>query len=1132
MATKNKETKTNVPALPEIPSDASPSTKIWMAAVKEALEVRLGRRGDKRDRAVTLRELIESGLAKALKDNPFNTAITDLDFIPFYDDPGELDVPPTPANLQASGGFTKIVLSWTAGWTLYSNHKHAEIWRHTSDALGDALLIGTTQAGLFTDTVDMGSTFYYWVRNVSKTDVFSGYAGEVHASTSEDVGAIMTSLSETLSGLPGYSLLQTAAAAIEIIQASGAPDGNTNRADGSDPHAGDIYVNTANSQQYVRNAANNAWIRAVDATLTTTVSSQASSINTNASAISTANGNISTLTTASGAHTTSINSLNSSVAVKARVYRQSSEPSGGSYVAGDLWVDTDDKQLYQWNGSAWVSARDVGLATATSLSTVSSSVTTAQSAANTAQSTANSKTTTFRQNATPTAITVGDIWIDLDDGNKMYVATATGTGGWSETTNAQIAVAQSTANSKTTTFRQNGTPTAVTVGDVWIDTDDGNKMYIATATGTGGWSEATDAQIAVAQSAANAAQSTANSKTQTFRQNGTPTAITVGDIWVDLDDGNKMYVATATGTGGWSETTNAQIAAAQSTANSKTTTFRQNGTPTAITVGDVWIDTDDGNKMYIATGTGTGSWSEATDGQIAVAQSAANAANALAATKITTFRQASIPTSLAAGDIWIDIDDGNKMYIAQAIGSDAINANEWVDRVDSRITTATASISTLQTTTATLTGDAAAAYVLNVNANGSVAGMVIEANASSSGDNVGSAVQFMADKFAIWNGTGNTSSGSAVAPFIVDSGVVYIDMARIKDGAIQTAKIGAAQIDTARVADAAIVTAKIGDLEVTTAKINNASITEAKIGSAAITTAKIANAAITNAKITSLYANTLNGDVSKSVAGTLASTVTFENRSSAFNHVLTLSLPKPTHTTGWTPYANFNVNKMGTDKNSWYWLIIEMAVWNVNSVGTTATETATSNTNISAFGTGFAGAAVVSNYMGPITPSITTVSNAHVITVSPTVFYTPGTTTIDSALIPDTSDYIMDSTGKVRQINAIAAPDGEFITNYILSYSGTQDLATSGGHWFQESIASNATGRYNVVAAIEWIAVDTAYNDFSISGVWADPSAVQTVGHGVKARLRVAGDSASNNGEQASGNQYLHTATGLLMGIR
>ena len=101
-----------------------------------------------------------------------------------------------------------------------------------------------------------------------------------------------------------------------------------------------------------------------------------------------------------------------------------------------------------------------------------------------------------------------------------------------------------------------------------------------------------------------------------------------------------------------------------------------------------------------------------------------------------------------------------------------------------------------------------------------------------------------------------------------------------------------------------------------------------------------------------------------------------------------------------------------------------------------------------------------------------------------------------------------------------------------MQYSGTQDLATSGGHWFQESVASGATGRYNVVASIEWIAVDTAYNDFSIAGVWADATDLQTVDHGVKARLRVAGDSDSNGGEQASGDQYLYTATGLLMGVR
>lgn len=58
-----------------------------------------------------------------------------------------------------------------------------------------------------------------------------------------------------------------------------------------------------------------------------------------------------------------------------------------------------------------------------------SSVTTAQSTANTAQTTANSKTATFYTSTTPSAITVGDLWID-STANKYYKATAIGTGGW------------------------------------------------------------------------------------------------------------------------------------------------------------------------------------------------------------------------------------------------------------------------------------------------------------------------------------------------------------------------------------------------------------------------------------------------------------------------------------------------------------------------------------------------------------------------------------------------------------------------------------------------------------------------------------------------------------------------------
>jgi trimeric autotransporter adhesin len=68
-----------------------------------------------------------------------------------------------------------------------------------------------------------------------------------------------------------------------------------------------------------------------------------------------------------------------------------------------------------------------------------------------------------------------------------------------------------------------------------------------------------------------------------------------------------------------------------------------------------------------------------------------------------------------------------------------------------------------------------------------------------------------------------------VAPFIIDSGVVYIDTARIKDAAITTAKIANAAIETAKIGDAQITTAKIANLQVTNALIANATIEDAKI---------------------------------------------------------------------------------------------------------------------------------------------------------------------------------------------------------------------------------------------------------------------------------------------------------------
>lgn len=46
---------------------------------------------------------------------------------------------------------------------------------------------------------------------------------------------------------------------------------------------------------------------------------------------------------------------------------------------------------------------------------------------------------------------------------------------------------------------------------------------------------------------------------------------------------------------------------------------------------------------------------------------------------IKTFAQASIPVSVNVGDIWIDTDDNNRIYRAASVGADQIAAGEWIE---------------------------------------------------------------------------------------------------------------------------------------------------------------------------------------------------------------------------------------------------------------------------------------------------------------------------------------------------------------------------------------------------------------------------------------------------------------------
>jgi hypothetical protein len=131
-------------------------------------------------------------------------------------------------------------------------------------------------------------------------------------------------------------------------------------------------------------------------------------------------------------------------------------------------------------------------------------------------------------------------------------------------TNSNNSIASTSGGSTTTVFfpkvfRQSGIPTSLAKNDVWIDTDD-NQMYIAQIAGadavtTGEWERSVDAtaqsaantattNAATAQTAANNAQAAADNKSKTFKQDTMPSATAAGDIWIDTNDSNKMYFAT------------------------------------------------------------------------------------------------------------------------------------------------------------------------------------------------------------------------------------------------------------------------------------------------------------------------------------------------------------------------------------------------------------------------------------------------------------------------------------------------------------------------------------------------------------------------------------------------------------
>lgn len=117
----------------------------------------------------------------------------------------------------------------------------------------------------------------------------------------------------------------------------------------------------------------------------------------------------------------------------------------------------------------------------------------------------------------------------------------------------------------------------------------------------------------------------------TYAQPEAPPSANEGDLWVDTNDNNRMYRYDGSK---WVDCTNSSVTVK---------TYAQGTAPSGANAGDLWINTAESNKLYRYNGT---SW-------VAYASDAG----------IDTYAQTSAPASgVKVGDLWIDTDDNNAMY--------------------------------------------------------------------------------------------------------------------------------------------------------------------------------------------------------------------------------------------------------------------------------------------------------------------------------------------------------------------------------------------------------------------------------------------------------------------------------------
>lgn len=291
---------------------------------------------------------------------------------------------------------------------------------------------------------------------------------------------------------------------------------------------------------------------------------------------------------------------------KIRTFAQPGAPSmtNGQDI-GDLWIDTDaNNKLYRWDGDSWEPVYDARV------DSHDSAIVTLQTDYTTLSGRVDGKSVVWVQPDAPTGLgsaDQGDIWIDTDNNRKAQVWTGSA---WQDITDQNALDALSGLTSKITTFWADNAPTATATGDLWVDTNDNNRLYRWSGSQ---WVDISDArittiegQIVTIQSDVAGLDGRVDGKSTVWVQTTDPSSGANpawgvehrGDIWINTSTTDR--VSKVWDGDSWENITDQATLDLLDTVNAKITTWYSSTAPAGAVDGDLWIDSDDGRLYRLA----------------------------------------------------------------------------------------------------------------------------------------------------------------------------------------------------------------------------------------------------------------------------------------------------------------------------------------------------------------------------------------------------------------------------------------------------------------------------------------------------------------------------------------------------